>query len=295
MMAKENNILWLVVEDGLTGTENQLRALEDKLTALVPNLQVMWHKLQRGSWLFPRMDAKWYWESEAAKPDLVLASGRLALFPSLGMKSRGANVAFVQDPRWFRSKFDVIYCPAHDRARGGNVVLTEGTLTRIGRCDGPPQQGTVFVIIGGARKGVAGTLDMAFTHALKGKKVMVTFSRRTPEDLKSSVRGALPDAEIYDPADGGHNPYREWLCQAEVILATNDSTGMISDAASTGRAVYTLDYIPVTGRFKSFHDHVQGIGAVRRFAGDAAPFVPQTVLEDADKTAKDIAARFFTR
>lgn len=295
MSPKPNGILWLLVEEGLTGTENQLKALASKLEVLLPGLQIVWHKIKRGSWFMPRMNSKWYWDGEATKPDLVLATGRLALLPALGMKNRGTKVAFVQDPRYFRKSFDRIYCPAHDRAKGDNVMYSEGTLTRIGRCASEPENDAVLVIIGGARKGVEGTIDMEFVKALDGKKALVTFSRRTPDKLKKDIRTALPDAIIYDPADGGHNPYLEWLCRAETILATNDSTGMISDAASTGRGVYVLDYIPVKGRLKTFHDHLVAIGAVRRFDGSLKAYVPQTVLEDADRMAKDIAERFFTR
>ena len=289
------NKIWFLVEDGLTGTENQLKALEARMRLFLPDMQSTWHKIQRGSWLFPRMDAKWYWDSEESKPDLVLASGRLAILPALDMKTRGARVAFIQDPVWMRSKFDMIYCAVHDKARGTNVLNTDGTLTRIGQCVSMPESNTVLLIIGGARKGKNGTLKMDFIDRLSGKKLLVTFSRRTPPDLKQQVMAALPCAEFYDPAEGGENPYLTWLCRAEIIMATNDSTGMICDAASTGRSVYILPYVPATGRLKAFHEHMIMIGAARMFTGDIEKFTPHTILNDADKVAKDIAGRFFAR
>lgn len=289
------NKIWFLVENGLTGTENQLKALEARLYGLFPNMQVTWHRVQRGSWAFPRMDAQWYWDGEDTKPDLVIASGRLSILPALGMKSRGARVVFIQDPVWMRSKFDMIYCAAHDKARGANVMNTDGTLTRTGKCESAPESNTALVIIGGARKGKSGILNMDFVSALSGKNVLVTFSRRTPADLIQQVMTTLPDAEFYNPTQGGENPYLSWLCRADIILATNDSTGMICDAASTGRSVYILPYVPSTGRLKAFHDHMIAIDAARLFAGAIEAFIPKTVLNDADRIAKDIADRFFPR
>lgn len=285
--------LWLLVENGLTGTENQLLAVAERLQTLIPGLATQRKPIERGSWFFPRSDPSWHWEYEKDKPDLVLAAGNQALFPALSMKRRGAKVAFVQDPRAFRSQFDVIYAPRHDPAKGGNVVSTDGTITRQGRCSGPGDPDTVFFIVGGSRKGAPIRLDpRALPWLVQQKTVLITFSRRTPDDVKTHVKAALPHAVFYDPASGGANPYREWLCRASTILVTDDSTAMISDACSTGRGVHIVPFIAPKGRLALFHAHLLSIGAAKRFDGATGEFAPDTVLNDADRVAADIAARF---
>lgn len=288
--------LWLLVEKGLTGTENQLVAVADALRPLIPNLEIVWHKIERGAWLFPRMDQAWFWQDEAHKPDLVIAAGRLAILPALGMKSRGATVVFVQDPRWHRHKFDRIYAGHHDKARGDNIMLTDGALTRLKPMDVSPEPGRIALVVGGLVKGRGEcVIDDSMLSQLRGRGALVTFSRRTPDDLKTRVRAALPDAEIYDPADGGANPYLDFLRRAEIILVTNDSVSMMSDACSTGRAVYILPFMKLKGRHAAFQRHLQEIGVARAYEGELIPFAPRGVLNDADKVANDIAERFLTR
>lgn len=288
--------LWLLVEQGLTGTENQLVAVLEALKSRFANLDVTWHRIERGAWLFPRMDRRWFWHSESEKPDLVLAAGRLAIWPALGMKGRGASVAFLQDPRWPRGRFDRIYAGAHDKARGDNVMLTDGTLTRIRPMEVPPEPGRIALVIGGLVKGRGRcVLDDGMLDQLRGRGALVTFSRRTPASVKEQVRNALPDATIYDPMQGGDNPYLDFLRRAEIILVTNDSTAMMSDACSAGRAVYILPFMTLKGRHAAFQRHLQDIGVARPYDGTLIPFAPRGVLNDADKVASDIAERFLAR
>lgn len=289
-------LLWLLAERGLTGTENQLLAVSERLKTLVPGLEVERKEIERGSWFFPRTDPSWYWQNETAKPDLVLAAGRQALFPALSMKKRGAKVVFIQDPRAFRNKFDAIYAPRHDPAKGGNVFSTDGTITRQERCVRPGDPDTVFFIVGGSRKGAPIELDACLLPLLAQRSnLLVTFSRRTPEHVKSHIKSSLSNATFFDPVSDGFNPYREWLCRASLILVTDDSTAMASDACSTGRGVYIIPFIRPKGRLARFADHLVAIKAARRFEGALDRLVPETVLNDAEKVASDIAARFLPR
>ncbi len=291
---KNNDIkLWILVEKGLTGTANQLKGVVDKLQVKQDNIHTTWHYLERGSWLMPRMDSALHWDGESKKPDLVLAAGRLSILPALMLKLRGIRTAYLQDPRFFRSCFDVIYCPAHDPASGENVVNTDGAANRIEPCDNSFEKGAVSVLLGGGIKGTSVDIDDSILSELADRKCYVTFSRRTPDNVKLKVRAALNKADIYDPADGGTNPYRDYLCRSEFLLVTNDSVSMVSDACSTGRSVYIYPFIVPKKRHKAFQDHIVSIGAAKLYDGAMKSFKPKAILNDADKVATDIAQRFF--
>ena len=59
-------------------------------------------------------------------PDLVISSGRMTVPYMRAWKRAHPQVfaAFMQDPRWGRSEFDLIWAPEHDGLRGGNVFST---------------------------------------------------------------------------------------------------------------------------------------------------------------------------
>ncbi len=290
---KNNDIkLWVLVEKGLTGTENQLKGVLEKLGYKVPNLTITWHYLERGSWLMPRMDAKLHWGDEAVKPDLILASGRLSILPALMMKLRGIKTAYLLDPRFFRGFFDAIYCPAHDPAKGSNVINTNGAPNRIELCDKEFEKDAVSVLIGGGIKGARVDIEDRILNELSTKTCYVTFSRRTPDNVKTKVRNALKNATIYDPVNGGDNPYRDYLCRSEFLLVTNDSVSMVSDACTTGRSVYIYPFIESRKRHKKFQDHIVNIGVAKLYDGAMKAFTPNAILNDADNVASDIAKRF---
>lgn len=291
-MIKNDIKLWILVEKGLTGTENQLKGVVEKLQIKQDNIHITWHYLERGSWLMPRMESSLHWDDDIKKPDLVLAAGRLAVLPSLMLKARGIKTAYIQDPRYFRRFFDAIYCPAHDPAIGDNVINTNGAPNRIEPCANHFEENAVSVLIGGGIKGAHVDIDEGILTHLQHKKCYVTFSRRTPENIKSKVRNVLLNAEIYDPNNGGDNPYRDYLCRSEYLLVTNDSVSMMSDACSTGRNVYIYPLIIPKKRHKKFQEHIISIGAARLYDDQLLPFVPKIIFNDADKVATDIAKRF---
>ncbi len=278
--------VWLLVERNLTGTENQLAAVAEALSRIFPDISVQWKKIERGSWFMPRLETGFFWENDSKKPDLVIAAGNLSVLPALMLKNRGVKVAYIQDPRWpWRSRFDRIYAPHHDAISGDNVMATDGSPTRVREFIDPAETGTSALIIGGGRKGKQGVLDL---NALPtAQRWLVSFSRRTPDTIKQQVRTALPEATIYDPAQGGENPYLDFLRRADTIYVTDDSASMISDACSTGRRVSIVPFLRPTGRLQRLADHLRSIGAV-----DAQNPVS---LKDADRVANDIAGTLLTR
>ncbi len=222
-------------------------------------------------------------------PALIVTSGRsaipiaLAIRRATGGKTRLVN---VQDPGYFRGRFDLIVVPEHDRLSGPNILGTAGALGRVTparlaaaaaefgpRFDHLPHP-RVAVLIGGAnaiyRTPPAVTerigRDLA-SLAAGGAGLMVTFSRRTGPEMEGIIRTALAGsgAEIWDGA--GANPYFAFLGLADHVLATEDSASMVSEAAATGRPIAILPLAGGSAKFARFHAAMRARGITRPFSG----------------------------
>jgi mitochondrial fission protein ELM1 len=222
-------------------------------------------------------------------PRLVITSGRSAIPIALAIKraSRGTTrLVNVQDPGYFRGRFDLILVPEHDRLSGRNIMSTAGALGRVT----PARLQTaaalfapllahlpkprVTILIGGANAvfqtppAVARRIgrDLA-AIAASGAGLMVTFSRRTGPEMEAEIRGALAGTRsaIWDGA--GENPYFAYLGLADHILATEDSASMVSEAAITGKPISILKLEGGSTKFARFHESMARRGVTRPFAG----------------------------
>ncbi len=109
----------------------------------------------------------------------------------------------------------------------------------------------------------------------RGGSLMITVSRRTPQDLREKLEQAFA-ARVPSPSQGereqtalpatliytgtGDNPYAGFLAYADYIIVTTDSTSMISDAASTGKPI---EFFPLPGgsrRNDKFLNHCHNLG-----------------------------------
>ncbi|HTJ64469.1 MAG TPA: mitochondrial fission ELM1 family protein [Alphaproteobacteria bacterium] len=222
-------------------------------------------------------------------PRLVITSGRSAIPIALAIKRKTGGrtpVVNVQDPGWLRGRFDLIIVPEHDELTGPNVMTTAGALSRItparlavAAAEFGPQldhlpRPRVAVLIGGANavfqapravaERIAGQLAGI---AAKGVGLMVTFSRRTGPEMQSIVRAALAGSAADIWSGDGPNPYFAYLALADVILATEDSASMVSEAATTGKPIHILPLEGGSPKFTRFHDSMRTRGITRPFAG----------------------------
>ncbi len=231
-------------------------------------------------------------------PDLIITSGRSAIPVAFGIRrAQGGRtrIVNVQDPGWFRSRFDMIVVPEHDDLTGANIITTAGALGRVTPLilDGaaakfatalsPLPRPRVAVLIGGANAVYETPPDITLriAQALKGiaaggAGLMVTFSRRSGPEMERVVRAALAGtgAAIWDGT--GDNPYFAYLALADHILATEDSASMISEAAATGRPISILPLAGGSPKFARFHAGMRARGVTRPFTGriDAWNYVP---------------------
>ena len=279
---------WVITQTGLTGTLNQCLGVSASL-GLEPIIQEI--ELP----LFVRKSTPYInfglhsWAKKnfsPPHPDLVLASGRLAVAPSLWIKkqSPSTKVVFLQNPKWAHRQFDLIAAPAHDYLSGDNVIQTIGAANCI-TADSLKQSQEHFasmfqsmpapriaVMIGGKSRSHEMTRnDMErLIQQLTGLQasLMITASRRTGTDNLKRLQDALTDKENCFLWDGtGENPYHGMLGWADYIMVTEDSVSMCSDAASTGKPVYTLPLSGGSQKFDDFHRFMHSYGATRPFEG----------------------------
>ncbi|MFJ6023288.1 mitochondrial fission ELM1 family protein [Brevundimonas sp. NPDC092305] len=291
-----------VVSDGRIGMENQALGLAEAVQRLLPSeitvKRVKWKpafdKLPsalKASWMLdatsdavePAAGERW--------PDLWIATGRATLPLSIAAKHRSDGKTFVvqtQDPRWRTNDYDLVVAPKHDSVTGRNVLAVTGSPHRItpqrlaGAAPGFPvldalPRPRVAVLIGGKSR----THDLTVAHAAvlaeqiaeaierAGGSLMLTFSRRTPEDARQVMTARLKTLPglIWDEA--GANPYFAFLHYADHILVTEDSANMAAEAASTGKPVHILPMIATKAadKFARLHADLAQRGAARLFDG----------------------------
>ncbi len=249
-------------------------------------------------------------------PDIVIASGRVTVPYIRAFKRAGGDkvfAVFLQDPRYARREFDLIWAPLHDELAGANVVATltsphpfsAARLERLRQTPDPRiaalPSPRAAIILGGpsaAHGFVAADLERmtkaARDIAAQGYSVMATPSRRTPPELLAAVRKGL---EAADPArtfvwDGaGDNPYGAMLAQADAILVTGDSVNMMGEAVATGAPVHVFRPSGGGKRIDAFLAGLRKTGAARVFEGELETFSYEPI--DSSRTiAAAIAERF---
>lgn len=248
-------------------------------------------------------------------PDLAIGAGR-RVAPLLAALRRAEGVKAVQllDPRMPARAFDLVVAPEHDRLAAVNAVSTVGSIGRLtpGRITAQAARWRhrlahlprprVAVLLGGPsrsatwREADSRALEAALQAlAAEGAGLMVTPSRRTPTGLADRLRkiGGGTGAGIWVWRGNGDNPYPGILGLADVVLVTEDSVNMASEAASTGKPVHVFGLTRVAPKIRRFHEGLVAHGAARRFAGGIGrwSYVP---LAEADRIAAEVDVRLLT-
>ena len=300
---------WVITE-GIAGTENQCLGVVEALgleadvkrislrqpwTALSPYLGFEQHNTFE-----PALEPPW--------PDLLIASGRKSIAASRYIKKQSGGKTFtvqIQDPRINPKHFDLLAVPAHDPARGDNVVVTTAAPNRLNaqKLESAREEFAAFqslpgpriaVLIGGSSKAYTMTHDITRKLAMRLSHVegslMMTASRRTGEENKKILHETFDDTDHYLWGGEGPNPYFGLLAWADIILVTADSASMLSEACTTGKPVYM---IPLDGghpRIDKLHENLRKSGCLRIFDGSLEPWTYEP-LNDAALVADEIRKR----
>jgi hypothetical protein len=282
-----------VMTDGRTGMETQCLGLAEAL-GLTPEIKrirtrLPWSILPPQFWLAPlsapgpggdRLRPPW--------PDLLIATGRQAVAPAIGIKKASPQTVIVQiqNPTVDVARFDLVIAPAHDRLAGANVLSTIGSIHRVtedrmadekrnfaARYAALPRP-LIGVLIGGDnrqyRMSAASTQDLVakLREAVKdGGSLVITPSRRTGTKNIALIRQGLEGvtADIWDGT--GDNPYFGILALADAIVVTGDSVNMMTEACATGKPVHVFQLEGNSRKFDRFHARLAEGGMTRPFTG----------------------------
>ncbi|NBX67088.1 MAG: hypothetical protein EBQ96_08845 [Proteobacteria bacterium] len=312
----KNKTCWVIVEEGLAGTESQCVGVCAAL-GLTPvikrfNLRQPWKAIS----LYVYAGIINGYEGDSLNepwPDIIITGGRKGAAVALWVKKASKGKVFVaclQDPRVRHNEFDLIAVPEHDPARGPNVVVTTAAPNKI-NTSGLEKARTrwestfnslphprVAVLVGGNSRAyrmngkIAGMLGDNLKKIARERKagLMVTTSRRTGAYNTAILEAWLEGTGAYIWSGMGDNPYEGFLALADAVIVSADSVSMISEAATAGKPVYRVDLEGGSHRFSKFHTLMEQKGIVRPFKGEIESW-SYTPLNDAQLVADAIVAK----
>jgi hypothetical protein len=298
---------WIVTE-GLIGLQNQAIGLAQALGLPYVLKEV---KKPKGLWqlLSPgRHDLTPPW------PDLLISCGRRSVAASVAVRRASGNKTFrvhIQDPLIDPKNFDVVIVPAHDKLRGENVFVTQGAIHHVSREKlisaaghfrsllAPLPRPLLSVLVGGKNRYQSFSDASAHDFAKKlrlaatstGGGLAVSFSRRTGARNEALLRQDLAGILSYIWEGTGENPYFGLLAFADVIIVTNDSISMVSEACSTGKPVYIYELPNGGKRHKQFCGSLIQSGNARLFSGTVEIW-KNTPLDETRKAADFVYERY---
>ena len=284
-----------VVTDGKQGMLNQCLGLAEalKLEPVIKtiHLRTPWRQLSPYLRLGQRFAAGPPGDMITPPwPDLLIGTGRQSIPVSLAVRAASRGQCFtvqIQDPIISPRHFDLVVAPAHDGLRGANVLVTRGAVHRVSqaalatagqiwepRLAHLPHP-RVAVLIGGNNAvyrltpTIMGDLaeQLAGLARTQGVGLMITPSRRTGTENVAILRARLKDSPAMIWDDAGDNPYLGFLALADAIIATVDSVNICTEAASTGKPVYTVELQGGSAKFRALHESLRREGITRPFKG----------------------------
>lgn len=197
-------------------------------------------------------------------PKAIISAGRRTASVALSLKKLDPNIKVIQIMKPFlpAKKFDLIILPQHDnyKPHTNNTFITIGALHNaqqkmseaapIFANNYPELSKFIALMIGGntkqykfsrkdAEELAASVVAISANH---GMPVFISFSRRTPDEVKEVFRGTFEWPHIiYDPISSKEtNPYYGMLASASFIITTADSISMCSEASASGKPLYIV-------------------------------------------------------
>jgi len=220
------------------------------------------------------------WDPPGGDFCAVVSAGSETYYANKVLARRlGVPAVAIMLPRGYRFDFDWIIAQEHDRPpRRGNIIVLPVNLSRV-EPQGVfrPRAGERYValVVGGPnrvyrfdRDKFRQALDAVFA-CFPDFRIVVTTSRRTPADIEEEIdRYPFEEKVIYsrDPV----NPIPDFLASCEYVFITADSTSMISEAVTFGRARIEIIPLPTRkdpGKYGRMTGTLVELGCVHLFDG----------------------------
>jgi len=290
----------LVISDGRRGIENQALGLAEALARLRP-ADITPVTIDNGTAFkaasptlqFALKSKPSDYGLTGSPPDLVIGCGR--------QSAPDCFTAYIQDPRIDPSRFDLVIAPEHDNLTGPNVETMIGSPNRIikaeiaGRTIKFSDQLDILpmpraaLLIGGDSKTHKLTPEIHSEHMTTAKallaknlSLLISTSRRTPEFAQKEWEALAQDHKniwLYDGSE--RNPYIAFLGGADFIFVTEDSTNMLTEAASTGKTVFRLPMQGQARKFQTLYDRLHERCNIDPFTGELIPHEYEPLAETA--------------
>lgn len=225
---------------------------------------------------------------DSERPDVWIGCGRPAIRTAQKHRAAfsGTRFVYVQDPRGHYDLFDAVVSPEHDRLKHPNTISMIGSPNRLSpeklvsgshafdeKLSAFPEP-RIAMLVGGPNKRLKVSDDAADSIAARaeaflaeGKSLLITTSRRTPKPLTRRLIALGEHPRCWIHTGEGENPYFAFLGAADWLFVTEDSTNMLTEAAFTGKPVYSLPLEGNPGKFRHLHASLEAYGALRPFLG----------------------------
>ncbi|KQP96267.1 nucleoside-diphosphate sugar epimerase [Methylobacterium sp. Leaf117] len=244
-------------------------------------------------------------------PDLLIASGRRSVpyLRAVREASQGRTfTAFLKDPRTGHDTANFVWVPDYDDLRGPNVFTTltpphQVTPERLDEARRNPDPRLaalpwprIAVLIGGDSRHLSyrpADMRRLLRDLTKltdgGCSLMVTVSRRTPQNLRDALRTLVATKGGFYWDGASSNPYVPMLAIADAIVVTSDSANMVGESVSTGAPVLLFDLPKTYIRHRRLFAGLAMAGALKPFVGrlealhytplDATPVIAQAMAK----------------
>ncbi|MDQ3289067.1 MAG: mitochondrial fission ELM1 family protein [Pseudomonadota bacterium] len=316
MQQSQKKLATWTITDGNAGNLRQARALVDALHrpardwTLQPRAPWQWVAPRRLPWSAQAFGDE-FARALAAPPELAVGCGRHAALATRVLRDRGARTVQILDPRVSPRHWDLVIVPEHDRIQGSNVIRLLGSLhpvddewlesarRRFAALAALPRPCTALLLGGPTvhaplQAGWADALAARLQRvvAAQGGCLMVTTSRRTPDNVRARLREQLAGTigVFWGGPEDGANPYPGMLACADRIVCTGDSVNMLSEACATRVPVFVGGMDVLSGRPRRFVDSLLGLGRVRGFDDRLASFAVMP-LRETERVAREVGER----
>jgi mitochondrial fission protein ELM1 len=301
-----------VISEGLAGLHAQAIGLAEA-AGLSPDLRVLrphapWKWIAAKLWPDPlaavadTLTAPW--------PKLAIGCGGMAGAVLAALRRHSMRVVQVQNPRMDIRRFDLIIANHHDELSGPNVFVIRTALHRVNSERLAAAAGAwqdrfvtykrplVAVLLGGSNgryrldldAGAKLASDLVAMAQRDKVGIVVTPSRRTDPAITGLIRQALAPVGGYVWDFTGDNPYFGMLALADMVVVTQDSVSMISEAAATSAPVMFAPLPGSSRRQGIFLRTLMDEDRIRPFEGRFSTW-PVTPLNDTPAAAAEMRHR----